>query len=86
MSCIDARSNGFLNDATDRYPEQLADKSFDNTGRESETTDQIDMQPLMAFTVLLEAPFDPIRRQACPPTGINIRHQLVLTGCSGDSR
>ncbi|KAK5114513.1 hypothetical protein LTR62_002448 [Meristemomyces frigidus] len=39
------REKWSLADSTSRYPESLADKSFDNTG------------------LLLEAPFDPLRRQ-----------------------
>ncbi|MCJ1287687.1 hypothetical protein MMC26_007039 [Xylographa opegraphella] len=45
------------------YPEALADKSFDNTGRKLLDNGSLDFRVINGFVVLLEAPFDPIRRQ-----------------------
>ena len=45
LSCLFSRGTSILIFFSHRYPEELADQSFDNTG------------------LLLEAPFDPIRRQ-----------------------
>lgn len=48
---------------TSRYPEALAERAWDNTGR----TSIEDSSPLLSSTkqstVLLESPFDPLRRQ-----------------------
>ena len=45
-----------------RYPEALADKSFDNTGLMSEIS-RITGSTCSKVEVLLEAPFDAVRRQ-----------------------
>ena len=47
---------------TCRYPEALADQSFDNTGCTSHNRLSFNVE-LIRWKVLLEAPFDPIRRQ-----------------------
>ena len=47
---------------TFRYPEALADKSFDNTGRRFAFISLLNAA-VNSRKVLLEAPFDPIRRQ-----------------------
>ena len=44
------------------YPEPLADKSFDNTGRK-QVASYLRAGALTIAAVLLEAPFDPLRRQ-----------------------
>ena len=44
-----------------RYPEELADKSFDNTGCTLYIMEFTNRR--LTSAVLLEAPFDPIRRQ-----------------------